>query len=36
LYHYTGRTEHTSAGWGHGDEMCNLYLMVHAVGLCAS
>ena len=24
------RTTTTSAGWGHGDEMCNLYLMVHA------
>lgn len=24
------RTADTYAGWGHGDEMCNLYLMVHA------
>ena len=24
------RTTTTRAGWGHGDEMCNLYLMVHA------
>ena len=24
------RASPTRAGWGHGDEMCNLYLMVHA------
>jgi peptidylamidoglycolate lyase len=24
------RTTYTEAGWGQGDEMCNLYLMVHA------
>ena len=30
VYDTGNRTEVTRAGWGHGDEMCNLYLMVHA------
>ena len=30
VYDTSNRTEVTRAGWGHGDEMCNLYLMVHA------
>ena len=30
MYDTSNRTEVTRAGWGHGDEMCNLYLMVHA------
>jgi len=30
VFDTTNRTTPTSAGWGHGDEMCNLYLMVHA------
>ena len=29
-YDTTSRAAPTPAGWGHGDEMCNLYLMVHA------
>lgn len=30
VFDTTSREKSTPAGWGHGDEMCNLYLMVHA------
>ena len=30
VFDTSNRTSATRAGWGHGDEMCNLYLMVHA------
>ena len=30
VFDTSNRTSVTRAGWGHGDEMCNLYLMVHA------
>ena len=30
VFDTTERLTTTNAGWGHGDEMCNLYLMVHA------
>jgi peptidylamidoglycolate lyase len=30
VFDTSNRTAVTRAGWGHGDEMCNLYLMVHA------
>lgn len=30
VFDTTDRTAPTRAGWGHGDEMCNLYLMIHA------
>ena len=30
VFDTSNRTSATRAGWGHEDEMCNLYLMVHA------
>ena len=30
VFDTSDRAAPTRAGWGHGDEMCNLYLMVHA------
>jgi peptidylamidoglycolate lyase len=30
IFDTRNRTQVTRAGWSHGDEMCNLYMMVHA------